>query len=108
MDPDVPDHLDALLRPGVALDTKAASDVCKNELNVPVGPDHLAKLRSQGGGPPYHKVGRYVRYTPDELRQHWRGKVQYGLTSTSDARLSAGPAQPKRATNARPKADPRR
>ena len=43
----------------------------------------LAKKRSCGGGPPYRKLGRAVRYSPDDLRR-WTDERMRG--STSEAR----------------------
>ena len=41
----------------------------------------LEKMRTVGGGPPYRKHGRYVRYHIDELRAWSAGRAH---RSTSD------------------------
>lgn len=45
----------------------------------------LNRFRVTGGGPPYFKVGRYVRYDEDDL-QVWMKSRRF--TSTSDERAA--------------------
>jgi len=42
----------------------------------------LAKQRLNGSGPPFHKLGRRVRYDIEELRRWLRERI-YTSTSTS-------------------------
>jgi excisionase family DNA binding protein len=41
-------------------------------LRVPV--QALYSWRSQGSGPPARRVGKYLRYDPDEVMQWWRDR----------------------------------
>ena len=44
----------------------------------------LAKLRSVGGGPKFHRVGRHIYYNPEEVLRWARSKLGPALSSTSD------------------------
>jgi hypothetical protein len=49
----------------------------------------LAKLRSLGGGPPFHKIGvRLVVYTRAELATWARSKISRSLTSTVEREVA--------------------
>ncbi len=47
-------------------------------------PATLAKLAVTGGGPSFHKAGRWPLYDPDELDAWARGLIGGPLASTSD------------------------
>jgi predicted DNA-binding transcriptional regulator AlpA len=50
---------------------------CAEFLQVSVG--QLAQLRRRGGGPPYVKVGRQVRYVPAQVAR-WIEQTQRTMT----------------------------
>ena len=50
-------------------------------------PDTLQTYRTRGGGPRFRKIGRWVRYTPEDL-QAWLDKC--GRDSTSDGGSRSG------------------
>jgi excisionase family DNA binding protein len=56
-----------------------------------ISPRTLEKYRSQGGGPPYRRFGRSIRYHEDEL-ESWAEEQR--RSSTSDSGLS----RPSRST----------
>ena len=51
----------------------------------------LAKLRCIGGGPEFHKDGRYVTYTPEALDAYAMSVMSKPLTSTADYTASVSP-----------------
>ncbi|MGO9720281.1 MAG: hypothetical protein ACLPOA_06770 [Methylocella sp.] len=63
---------------------KAAAEFLKSEFGH--GSERtLAKLRSIGGGPPFHKIGvKLIVYTEPELAGWAKSKVSPPLASTSD------------------------
>jgi hypothetical protein len=49
----------------------------------------LAKMRSIGGGPPFHKIGvRLVVYTQSEIATWARAKISRAMASTSDREVA--------------------
>jgi excisionase family DNA binding protein len=46
-----------------------------------ISPKTLEKMRLEGGGPRYFKIGRVVRYSPDELEKFLR---QNSYSNTSE------------------------
>lgn len=48
----------------------------------------MQNMRLRGGGPPYVKIGRFVRYRPEDL-EAWLDS-QVSLSSTSDETARAG------------------
>jgi predicted DNA-binding transcriptional regulator AlpA len=42
-----------------------------------LAPSTLAKMRSRGGGPPFVKVGRVVRYPEDKLLEWVANRTQH-------------------------------
>ena len=45
----------------------------------------LRNWRTQGGGPPFIKAGRSVRYRPDDVRQWQEDRVCYSTSECSSA-----------------------
>ena len=50
-----------------------------------VHPDTLRRLRREGGGPPFVRIGRAVRYRADELLV-WADSRTFSSTADEDAR----------------------
>jgi|GWRWMinimDraft_5_1066013.scaffolds.fasta_scaffold123695_1 hypothetical protein len=48
-----------------------------------LSPKTLANMRVVGGGPPFYKVGRYVRYDRIELEQWMRSRRYYNTAEAS-------------------------
>jgi excisionase family DNA binding protein len=46
-----------------------------------LGQSTLAKLRASGGGPPFRKLGRSVRYSRDELQAWADAHIQRATSS---------------------------
>jgi hypothetical protein len=67
---------------------RAAAEFLKSEFGH--GSERgLAKLRSIGGGPPFHKVGvKLVVYTKAELATWARAKISRAMSSTSDREVA--------------------
>jgi len=57
------------------LDTKAAAH------RVGLAPVTMERLRLTGGGPPYAKIGKSVRYRPEDLAEWVASRI---VRSTSD------------------------
>jgi len=45
------------------------------------------KLRGKGGGPKYVKVGRSVRYRPDDIRDFMNSQVRASTSSLSSSKI---------------------
>jgi hypothetical protein len=65
------------------------------ELGVPTSPDTLQTKRSRGGGPPYGKYARYVRYTWGPAHDWLVAQYEPRFTSTSDRRNARAANEPK-------------
>jgi hypothetical protein len=72
----------AVLRKG-KLRQDEASAYLEQKHGVTVAPSTLAKLRSVGGGPSFHKFGRSVLYPRDSLDDWALGKLGRLLRNTS-------------------------
>lgn len=48
----------------------------------------LAKWRSEGGGPKFHKVGNRVLYSAPSLQEYARERIGPEFSSTSEARAA--------------------
>jgi hypothetical protein len=66
------------------LTTKEAARYVTTKYGVSCSPNTLAKIRSTGGSPAYHPIGRRVYYLPHELEAWSENRVGYCRTSTSD------------------------
>jgi len=64
---------------------------------VGLAPSTLAKLRLNGNGPPYCKLGRRVVYRTEDLGAWLETRIARN-TADADARLSKGPAPPQKPT----------
>lgn len=51
-----------------------------------LAPSTLAKMRSRGGGPPFVKVGRIVRYPEDKLLEWLESRTQRCASTIGAAR----------------------
>jgi hypothetical protein len=66
------------------LSTEELSAAYAEILNLPLTPATLEVKRCRGGGPPYLKFGKFVRYRWRDART-WRLSQGRPLTSTSEA-----------------------
>jgi hypothetical protein len=69
----------------VYITTKEAARHITAKYGVPCSPNWLAKIRSIGGSPPYHPIGRNIYYRVAELDEWFERRVGPRRTSTSDA-----------------------
>ncbi len=69
------------------VDTKRMAEILTNN-GYPIAPSTLNKRRVLGGGPPYRKFGRSVRYRPSKALA-WAAAGAQELTSTSDEQPKA-------------------
>ena len=64
---------------------KAAADYLREKYCIPCSEKTLAKLACIGGGPPYHKAGRFPLYPRDSLDAWATTKLGPLVRSTSEA-----------------------
>jgi hypothetical protein len=62
-----------------------ASEYVQNTWGIPCSIRWLAKLAVEGGGPIFHKVGRFPMYAPTDLDGWAEGRVGRAQRSTSDS-----------------------
>jgi len=65
-------------------DTREASGYLHGRGHPGVSAYRLKQLRTEGGGPRYRKVGRYVRYEESALDEWAEGRLSAPRASTTD------------------------
>lgn len=63
---------------------REASEYLKENWGVSLGPNTLAKLAVQGGGPPFQKDGPFPIYTTSNLDAFAEARLSPVVTSTSE------------------------
>lgn len=64
------------------LTPRQASARLESEHNVQQEPPRLANLRCAGGGPPFVRIGRWIRYPQDKLDDYGRRMAGPLMTTT--------------------------
>jgi hypothetical protein len=63
---------------------KAASEYLRDRYSIQHSTNYLAKLRSIGGGPRFHKAGNVPLYTIDDLDAYAERRITGPLNSTAE------------------------
>jgi hypothetical protein len=79
----------------VPLRRKAAAEYIRNMHGQPCAAKTLARLGSQGGGPPFRKVGRFPLYEPDDLDEWALARLSRKVFRAAEIKAS-GKRQRKR------------
>lgn len=83
----IPSNPDALLRRKLTADALT-------EVGYPTSEKTLATKASRGGGPPYHRYGRYPLYRWSEVLAWAEARLEPARSSTVEHELVAKTAQP--------------
>jgi len=68
------------------LTPREASEFLRREFGVSRKITTLNRLRCQGGGPAFRRIGRAIYYEPKALRRWFEERLSNPMRSTSDAR----------------------
>lgn len=66
-----------------------AAEYVRDTVGIPCSARWLAKLAVEGGGPIFHKAGRFPMYSPADLDRWAEGRIGRAQQSTSDTAITA-------------------